>query len=335
MLVKAGGSNQRARDRPATAASATPASAPLLVLKDLLVLAKLPPSGMIAWCLPERAWEPLAAQAVRLERRTVSDLAQRISRMLGPERLAAPALELARRHQRQVRLDQLQFLRSWRPGGGWRPEQLRLEGGEHLDAALAAGRGAVLWVAPTVHQWLLTKRTLREAGYAVHHLSNPSHGFSTTSRLGRAVINPIRTRIEDRYLAERVRLGTGGAAQAALRRLTDLLRANAVVSITLAAGGARPLETSFLSGVLRAATGAPHLAARNGAVLLPVFTFRTGPGRFQTRIEAPVTAAGSTGADPSLRAALETYARRLEPYALTYPDQITWRLDCIGEDRAA
>lgn len=65
-------------------------------------------------------------------------------------------------------------------------------------------------MAPTVHQWLLTKRTLAEAGYAVHHLSSYIHGFSIRSRLGEALLNPIRTRVEDRYLAERVRIGAGG-----------------------------------------------------------------------------------------------------------------------------
>jgi hypothetical protein len=69
--------------------------------------------------------------------------------------------------------------------------------------------------------------------------------------------------------------------------------------------------------------------------LLPVITFRLAPGRFLTRIEAPIAAAGAKGADPSLGTALASYARRLEPYALAYPDQITWWLDCIAEVPAA
>jgi lauroyl/myristoyl acyltransferase len=230
-----------------------------------------------------------------------------------------------------VRLDQLWYLRSYRPGG-WRAE-LRLEGREHLDAALAAGRGAILWVAPTVGQWLATKRTMAEAGYAVHHLSHPSHGFSTRSKLGRRWLNRIRTGVEDRYLAERVLLGADGGAQAALRRLDALLRGNAVVSITVGAAGTRPIRVPLLRGWLSVASGAPHLAARTGAALLPVFTWREGRARFNTRIEAPLPVVPAREAGRSdaaaLRGTVVELSRRLASYALAHADQVVWGLTCF------
>ena len=246
--------------------------------------------------------------------------------MLGTDRLAEPAPVLARRQLAFIRLDQLCFLRSHRPGG-WHAS-LRLEGAGHLQAALAAGRGAILWVAPTVFQWLATKRALHEAGYPVHHLSSPNHGFSTASWVGTRLLNPIRTRIEDRYLAERVTLGPDGGSQTALRRLTAILRGNGIVSITVAAAGARPITVPFLAGALRAASGAPHLAARTGAALLPVLTLRQG-SRFVTRIEAPLTLASNLGLELMLAGLVAELAARLAPHALAHPDQIAWRLDCI------
>lgn len=53
-----------------------------------------------------------------------------------------------------------------------------------------------------------------------------------------------------------------------------------MVSITVAATGVRPLAAPFLNGSLRVGSGAPHLAARTGAALLPVLTLRRGTGRF-------------------------------------------------------
>ena len=124
--------------------------------------------------------------------------------------------------QRNHRLNQLCFVASWRPGG-WSP-QITVTGTEHLHVALAAGRGAVLWVAPFVFAPLVAKRGLHQAGFSVHHLSRPSHGFSST-RLGMAVLNPIRTRIEDRYLAERITIPRSGETTAAIRTLARRLAA--------------------------------------------------------------------------------------------------------------
>src|SRR4051812_16662923 len=97
-----------------------PQRAPLIGAADLRVLGKLPLSALAAWCLPERHWDGLAGRATGLERAAVDRLARRITLMLGPERLAEPAGTLARRQLAYVRLDQLCFLRSHRPGG-WRP----------------------------------------------------------------------------------------------------------------------------------------------------------------------------------------------------------------------
>ena len=228
-------------------------------------MAKLPLSAAVAWGVPERYWEKLAAQAVRLERRTLARTARRMIGTIGVDRLRAPADLLARRQLTMVRLDQLCFLRSYRPGG-WCP-QLRLEGQEHLDRALARGRGAILWVAPTVFQWLPGKRTMFEAGYRLHHLSSPEHGFSSRSRFGPHWLQSDPDPVENRYLAERVVLGPERQSQgrpqapdraaAAERRGVDRRR-----------GGRRAgLRAPLLNGCLTVASGAPHLAVRTGAAL--------------------------------------------------------------------
>ena len=294
---------------------------------DVRVLAKLPLSGALAWGVPQRYWDLVTSGAARLQPRTQKRLAQRIEAVLGA---AAPASadQIARRHLAMLRLDQLAFLRSYAPNG-W-PAELTLHGLDHLLAALAVGRGAILWTAPTVFAPLIAKRTLHEAGYPPHHLSHPAHGFSSRSHIGRALLNPLRTRVEDRYLAERVMLGEANEAQAALRKIGALLRKNAVVSISVGRNGSRTVDTPLLGGTLTVASGAPQLAMRLGAALLPVVVWRTDERSFVTRISSPLT----TCEGASLGSVAAELAGVLEPFALAHPEQMHWDHNCIGASPA-
>lgn len=293
----------------------------LATLTDLRVLAKLLPSLAIAWSLPESRWDQAAELAVGSARllapRAHADMRRVIERRLAGRIDAERADTVASALLRNLRTEQLCFLRNhWERG--WCP-RTRLEGGEHLAAAHRAGRGAVLWVVPTIFSWLFAKRALAEAGFAVHHLSREGHGFGSKSRLGETILNPIRTRIEDRYLAERITIPEGAGPQAALKRLGRQLAANGLVSITMAVEGARLLEARLLNGGLRAASGAPRLADRTGAALLPLVTLREEPGRYVARIGAPLPSA-------SPQDALHRMACFLEPLAAMHPDQFCWHI---------
>jgi lauroyl/myristoyl acyltransferase len=294
---------------------------------DLRVLAKLPLSALIAWCVPERYWDDVAGRAARLELGARRRLVRRVASIYGTRPLPLAADELASRHLAALRRDQLAYLRSHAPGG-WRRD-LALEGLEHLRAALAAGRGAILWVLPNVFAPLIAKRTLHEAGFPLHHLSHPYHGFSTGSWLGQRFVNPLRTRIEDRYLAERIMLGTGNQAQAALRRISALLRRNAAVSITVGRYGSRVAEVPFLCGRLCVASGAPHLAARMGAALLPTTVRLLTSGGFLTQI-GPAMPMERGDADEALASAVRRLAEELEAFGAASPEQVHWDHNCIG-----
>ena len=53
---------------------------------------------------------------------------------------------------------------------------------------------------------LVSKMALHRAGYGLVHLSRSEHGYSSTI-FGMRCLNPLRSRIESRYLAERVVIG--------------------------------------------------------------------------------------------------------------------------------
>ncbi len=200
----------------------------------------------------------------------------------------------------------------------WQAE-ICLRGEEHIRMALANGRGAVLWTFSCTFGGLVSKIALRSAGFPVVNLRSFVHPYSN-SLFGRAVLNRIRNRIEDRYLRDSVILVDGDEANA-LQKLEAYLDQN--VPVAIAASGSKPLELPFLGGTLRLALGAPTLAALKAAPLLPTFTVPNANGGFDLVIEPPI----QVPADAPLRDKAEdigrSYAHVLETYVIQYP--MVWR----------
>jgi lauroyl/myristoyl acyltransferase len=174
---------------------------------------------------------------------------------------------------------------------------------------------------------------LHGAGYELVQLARPEHGYSPT-RFGVRVLNPVRTRAEDRHLAERVVIGQV-PLQEAMRTLGRRLAENKVVVIAVGAQGRRTCVGPFLRGVLRIATGVPNLALRTGAPVLPVFTVREAPGRFRTVVEPPLEARAHAGRERVAQNLVAAVAARIEHHARRWPDQFSWRDFVTGRDPSA
>jgi lauroyl/myristoyl acyltransferase len=292
---------------------------------DLGLVLKLPAAVLIAALLPPARWERAASVlgglAARLGTNVAGVNADKIAALICDQDVAGSPDAICRGLQRNLRLNQLHFVGSWLPGG-W-PARITVAGADHVKAALDAGRGAVLWVAPFVFAPLVAKRGLHECGFAVHHLSRPDHGFSGTV-FGVAVLNPIRTRIENRHLAERITIARAGQTMAAVRTLAERLAANRIVSLTFTDQGTRLIETPFLAGRLRTAPGAAHLALRSGAKLLPVFALRTGPDSFKVEIGPELSPPPGQDRNRQIEAMVAVYAEELAHRVRRWPDQFLW-----------
>ncbi|MBI3767472.1 MAG: hypothetical protein HY271_03135 [Deltaproteobacteria bacterium] len=323
-----------------------PPRAPLFSRTDVFEVMTISVLTPIAWLAPERAWLPLghvlslaiAYAWPAVTRARVATLA----RALGPRRVECALGALRVAIMDGYMEERLQILRAQKPGG-WRP-RLRLLGREHLDAALTHGRGAVLWTPPVSYADLVTKMALHEVGVAVSHVSAFSRGFSPNSclawnptRFGTTVLSPLRTRIEDRYLRERIALPRDGSLAYA-RRVERRLRENGVVSIRAGEIGHRALDLPFLEGRVRLATGAPSLALAASAALLPVFTTRTGPGRFDVVIEPALESIAAASRHATVDDLTLRYTRLLERYVLRHPEiwsgWYTMQLDDARRDAA-
>jgi predicted LPLAT superfamily acyltransferase len=227
--------------------------------------------------------------------------------------------ELEKRFMASVYEDMRYTLGEYR-ARGWNPE-IQLLGEHHITDALSQGNGVVLWVYSSTLGGLVLIKALRSAGFEVCRLSTDVHPYSG-SRFGRRFLNPIRTKIENRYLAQRVTFRPRAAA-VAVWRLTQLLRENKLVEIAATAASDTIGSFPFLGGTLHLALGAPMVATLGRAPLIPVFPIPVGRERFEVHVEAPLS--GRPGLNPRENALqlAGQYPALLEKYVKKAPH--VWR----------
>lgn len=298
---------------------------PLILPSDLVKLAYLPPAAGVALFLPESWWvricAGLARLTVALRPRKFADLEDAISTAaesmaIVPEIASASMLRLVSNQH----LARLQIIASWRRSG-WNPE-IELHGRRHIDTALEAGHGAILWIQPLVFSELVTKMALFRSGIPVTHLSRFDHGLSR-SRIGARLMNWIWTASEVRYLKERLVLYPEDETTA-LRRLVSELRDNGVVSITVGRQARRVCRLPFMGGDLYLAEGPARLSVKTGAPLLPVFSLRIDRNRYVTQIHPPLLPTADARGAKIVESMLKEYAENLASYVRRAPDQYQW-----------
>ena len=282
-------------------------------VKQIVLLAALLPVSL----LPERTWAyPCRALALLTARPWFAHY-RRLRTYLPPELPARAGLSpdaFVRRQEARFLEEYAQVLRGW--SWRWRP-RLQLRGRKHLDEARARGAGAILWVAGFESSDLAVKMAFADAGYGVAHVSRPTHGFST-SRFGVRFLNPLKKRVEERYLRGRIVI-EGESAVGALREAQRRLALNQIVSITVGNAAAVTFPAPLLGGTHAVATWPAGLALRTGAALLPVFSHREPSGARTVSIGEPLNA-------PDVEATLRRFAAALEAAVLAHPDQWTgWR----------
>ncbi len=184
----------------------------------------------------------------------------------------------------------------------WRDSPLpdvAIEGAEQLHAALAAGRGVLLWSAH-LGNWELAAAALARAGFPVAALARP-HADPATDRFlaGRRAAAGVRV------------VGRCPGAHGA----RSVLRARGLLALL----GDRRFEgrgraVPFFGRPARLPAAPLALARRTGALVVPGFVVRIAPGRYRIQLEPALddeaTRQGGDGALAALAAALERHVRR-------------------------
>lgn len=290
---------------------------PLIELADIKLALALPFYLLLALFVPEPRWQNLCRWIVG-HKNSRGDI--QLAGAVRAGALSSAQADLIAAELQAFRLEHyFQYLREFCPGG-WRAT-LVLDGLEHLEQAIAAGRGAIVWVGHTVFHGLALKKSVNGAGFRLNHLSRREHGFSKT-RFGIAVLNPIRSRIEDRYLRRRIVIERG-AEERAVRAAARELAANGIVSITAGDWEGRQIaHLPLMGGTASLATGAPALAHATGAALLPAFVVRQGD-TIRVFITSPIGMDRRGARNDQVAAAMIEYVARLLPVIQDYPGQ--WR----------
>jgi phosphatidylinositol dimannoside acyltransferase len=203
-------------------------------------------------------------------------------------------------------MNMLEFLRYPRMDAARCARAVDWEGREHLDAALAQGRGVVLCTAHFGAKQLL-QVALGHAGYAVNQI-NYHLPESNLSWAQARVSQRWRRRIEESIPCRFISAG------AFMRDAFRCLRRNELLIVAADGAGIRELMDDsfqprrFLGRAMRFPTNYVSLAARTGAALLPVFAVRDGR-RHRLVFHPPLAAEGEQAVRDYV-ALLENHVRR-------------------------
>jgi lauroyl/myristoyl acyltransferase len=215
--------------------------------------------------------------------------------------------------------------------------EAELHGADHLRAALAAGRGAIVWTSAGFGHRLTGVRVLHAEGF----LTLPVHGpnslgafltnDATATWVRRALVRPFFERCERTVSAETITLSHTRSVAVA-RELRRRVEANAILWITGdGKEGLRFVPIDFCGMRERFATGMVTLARACGAPILPLFCVDGENGRIRVVIEPPLRIAASGQRDDAIESTIRQYARLLERYVRRHPEQYrNWHL--LGAD---
>lgn len=203
-------------------------------------------------------------------------------------------------------------------------QHIRIQGLEHLEAALSKGNGAVVVIGHfgPVHLPLISLAVL---GYSVQQIGMPSdRGLSW---IGRNVAFRLRLRYEAKIPAPII------LANKTMRPILEGLRKNNVVMITGDGTGTeehfgRQEKCRFLGRYMAFPTGPGRLCEKTGASLLPMFILPDESKSFQLLIEEPILP-DSAG---TYEGAACCFAARLERRVGQFPGYMHF-LDRLHDER--
>jgi KDO2-lipid IV(A) lauroyltransferase len=193
------------------------------------------------------------------------------------------------------------------------PDELRglvqVEGWSQLEAALAAGKGAIM-VGVHLSSVALCGQIVAARGHSITTVTEAADPPDLNEFL--------------------LRLRSGGGVRALplggdlMRQLLAALRRNEVVGLVMDRDIAGTgVAVDFFGAETRLPGGAALLALRTGAPILPAVAVRARGDRFRGWIANPVDVERVADPGESVRRTTAAIARRFEPYIRAHPEQWT------------
>jgi KDO2-lipid IV(A) lauroyltransferase len=192
-------------------------------------------------------------------------------------------------------------------------DKITIEGVEHLDAAMARGKGVV---AVTAHF----------GNFALMMLALARRGYAASS-----IIRPARDEKLSEYLhkkREEVGLGTVFAIPRkecisnSLKELRDGKLLFIPIDQNFGSGGG--VYVDFFGQKAATATGPAVFAMRTGAMILPMFILREENDRHRIVIEPPVALKERDDEKEAITATMAKITSLIEAYIRRYPHEWAW-----------
>jgi KDO2-lipid IV(A) lauroyltransferase len=175
------------------------------------------------------------------------------------------------------------------------------DGREHLDAAVAAGHGAIV-AAPHMGSWDMAGSLAGALGYRVTAVAERFPGS-----LNDAV---IETR--ERFGVRVITLG-----RAAVRGITQALEANGIVALICDLEQGPGVKVRFFDRWATVPVGPAAFAVKAHAPLIPTCVYATGPGRYHVHIDPPMPVSPQDGKVDLMQRVIA----RFEDFIKERPDQ--------------
>jgi phosphatidylinositol dimannoside acyltransferase len=148
-------------------------------------------------------------------------------------------------------------------------ERTTVDGREHLDAALARGRGVIMAV-PHMGSWDVAGSYAAALGYQISAVAERFPGS----------LNDAVVQNRQRFGLSVIMLG-----RAAVRALTEALSANRIVALLCDLEQGPGTEVRFFGRRAVVPSGPAALALKTGAALLPATQYATTPGRHHIHLD--------------------------------------------------
>ena len=196
-------------------------------------------------------------------------------------------------------------------------------GREHLDAALAQGKGVILILAHFGFRKLILP-ALGYEGYAVHQLAAKPTSWKLEGR-----DHAAHNKIMDIELECEKTLRTNFIyLEDSLRPVFKALGQNEIVAIAIDGPiGNKRIGVKFFDRTAYFSPTAVTLSLKTGAPVIPAFVIRQKDNRHQIVLEAPlpIRTNGGTDMESAIQEALKDFTGVLEKYVLEHPSHyVDW-----------
>jgi KDO2-lipid IV(A) lauroyltransferase len=179
--------------------------------------------------------------------------------------------------------------------------QITFEGLEHVDAALAKGRGAIMAV-PHMGSWDMAGSWAAAKGYSVSAVAERFPGS----------LNDAVVRTRQRFGLNVIPLG-----RSAVRAIADALRSNGVVALLCDLEQGPGVDVRFFGRRAVVPGGPAALAIKTGAALFPSYVYSAGPSRYHVHLDPSL----SWPATETKESLMQRVVARFEDFIKERPDQ--------------